>query len=104
IRHFAFSPVQLLRTLDVPAGHTFVVATSGITAAKTGNAKERYNRASFLVREILDRWTAATGREDKTLAAALASSPEASSTIDAILSGHASGDTHPDLLRRRLDH
>jgi len=104
IRHFAFGPVHLLRTLDVPAGHSFVVATSGIAAAKTGNAKERYNRASFLVREILDRWTAATGRSDRTLAIALASSPDASTAIDAILARLPSSDTPSDPLRRRLDH
>jgi galactokinase len=104
IRHFAFGPVHLLRTLDVPAGHTFVVATSGVSAAKTGNAKDRYNRASFLVREILERWTAATGRQDKTLAAALASSPDASATIDALLARQPASDPQNDPLRRRLDH
>ena len=88
----------------MPAGHTFVVATSGIAAAKTGNAKERYNRASLLVREILDRWTSATGRRDRTLAAALGSSAEASATLDAILDRDRSGDGLTDPLRRRLDH
>ena len=104
IRHFSFGPVHLLRTLDVPAGHTFVVATSGISAAKTGNAKESYNRASILVRDILDRWKAATGRHDRTLAVALASSPGASATMDAILAPQHAGDIRPDPLRRRLDH
>ena len=102
IRHFAFGPVQLLRTLDVPAGYTFVVATSGIAAAKTGNAKERYNRASLLVREILDRWVAATGRHDRTLAVALRSSTDASATLDDILD--RAGDRLSDPVRRRLDH
>ena len=104
IRHFAFGPVQLLRTLDVPAGHTFVVATSGVAAAKTGNAKERYNRASLLVSEILDRWTAATGRHDRTLAVALHSSAEASATLDTILGLERSTDVRTDPLRRRLEH
>ncbi len=60
------------RQVTVPAGHLFVVAVSGVIAEKTGAAREAYNRASLAVRAILDAWRAASGREDASLAAAVA--------------------------------
>ena len=44
-------------------------------AAKTGNARERYNRASRLASAVLQRWNEVTERRDATLAAAVRSMP-----------------------------
>ena len=53
VGHFEFCPGRRIASLPVPQGYTFAIASSGIVAQKTGNARERYNRASLLVGEIL---------------------------------------------------
>jgi galactokinase len=53
------------------------VGVSGVTATKTGNARARYNRVADSTRALVRAWNAATGRTDDTLAAALASAPDA---------------------------
>jgi galactokinase len=70
----SFLPVKIERELPLPAGYVFVVGVSGIVADKTGNALERYNRASRIAKTMLDRWKQTTGRKDVSLAAALGSS------------------------------
>jgi galactokinase len=77
----AFAPVRVEREVRWSSEHALVVATSGVRANKTGNARERYNRASLAVRELLSRWNAATGREDATLADAVATSPQAAERL-----------------------
>ncbi len=62
VGHFEFCPVRRVASLPVPAGHVFAVGASGVVAVKTGNARERYNLASTLVSELLERWRAETGR------------------------------------------
>jgi len=61
----------------VPAGLEFVVASSGVEAAKTGGAMERYNRASRLLARVLEVSNAESGRTDPTLMAALSAGPGA---------------------------
>ena len=103
IGHFAFCPVRRVASLPVPPGHLFVVGASGVTAAKTGNARERYNRAALQTAAILERWRASTGRTDATLQAAVTSSAGAVDELRALLEGASGAYTAADLLRR-LDH
>lgn len=84
-----------LTSLPLPSDLTFVVAASGIAAAKTGGAQARYNRAATLVTELVRRWNASTGRSDETLAQAIDSSPEAVGRLREM----AAGDEGP-----RLEH
>lgn len=51
---FSFSPLRRETELDFPDSHTFVVASSGVTAEKTGAARENYNRLSRMVSEITE--------------------------------------------------
>jgi len=100
---YHYFPVARTRQLNVPDELTFVVASSGIAAAKTGSARERYNRASSLVATLVEKWRAATGSEPGTLADALASSPDAADRLRAL------ADDTPDpgeraAQRARLDH
>lgn len=74
---YAFAPVHFERTVPLPHDHVFVIGASGVLAEKTGAALELYNRQARRVYALLDRWRAATGRNDPTLAAALASSDDA---------------------------
>ena len=49
---FSFSPLRHDADFSFPNTHTFVVASSGVTAEKTGAARDSYNRVSRMVSEI----------------------------------------------------
>ena len=100
---YHYRPVTRLRQIPLAPDLIFVVASSGIVADKTGGAREDYNRASNLVRALLERWREATGRHDATLADALASDPGAADTLRGLASG-AHGEFSGIQLRNRLDH
>lgn len=99
---YAFAPVRFEREIALPPGHHFVVAASGIWAEKAGAARERYNRASTLMRRAGELWRAATGRDDTTVGAGLASVPDAGDRLRAILS--RAPETERDALLHRVDH
>lgn len=65
---FAWSPVRHERTVPWPQGYEFVIGVSGVVAAKTGAAKERYNRAARTVRRLVDTWNRMHGSNASTLA------------------------------------
>ena len=55
---FSWAPVRFEQSVGWPATHTFVIGVSGVVAAKTGAAKERYNRAARTARRLVDAWNA----------------------------------------------
>ena len=65
---YAFAPVRFERSVPLPHDHVFVIGVSGVLAEKTGAALALYNRQARRVHALLDRWHAATGRDDATLA------------------------------------
>ena len=58
---FAWAPVRHERSVPWPATHCFVVGVSGVIAAKTGSAKERYNRAARTAHHLVAAWNAGAG-------------------------------------------
>jgi galactokinase len=70
---YSFCPVRYERTVELPADHVFVIATSGVIAEKTGAALESYNRLATLARAATDRWRQTSERTDATLGDALRS-------------------------------
>lgn len=74
---YSFAPARFERTVALPGGYVFAVASSGVIARKTGAALEHYNRAAAQTAELLRRWNTETGRVDRTLAGALESVPGA---------------------------
>lgn len=93
---FGFSPVGLRKRVPWPSEWTFVVAVSGVTAEKTGAARDLYNRASLATREALGMWNSGTGRSDPSLAAAIRSDEDATARLMGMLgSGY---------LRNRVEH
>ena len=86
LSQYSFCPVRHERTVPLPARYLFVVASSGVLAQKTGDALERYNRASLATRAILESWRASSGRADTSLAAAVAHAPDAVDRIRRMLS------------------
>ena len=82
---YSFAPVQFERAVPLPYDHVFVIGASGVLAEKTGGALDLYNRQARRVHALVDRWRAATGRNDATLAAVLASSPDALAQLNGIV-------------------
>ena len=82
---YGFAPVRFERSVPLPFDHVFVIGSSGVLAEKTGSALELYNRQARRVHALLARWCAATGRNDGTLGAALASSRDALDRLRAIV-------------------
>jgi galactokinase len=85
-----FSPVRRERFLPLADEYTFVIASSGVSAAKTGRALEAYNRAALGVSTILRLWRRSTMREDLTLFEALASEADALARLRDIIRRDAS--------------
>jgi len=77
LSQFSFCPARLERRVALDAALAFVVGVSGISASKTGAARERYNAAAAATTRMLDLWRENTGRDDRVLADALASAPDA---------------------------
>lgn len=100
---YRYTPVTVLTGVDLPEHLTFVVAASGIAAEKTGSARERYNRAADLVREIVRVWNTETGRNDPTLQAALESTPDALARVRRLIAS-IPDPTQRTALTRRLEH
>jgi galactokinase len=74
---YSYLPARLHEHIPWPDSHVFVVANSGVTATKTGNAREAYNRTSGSIRALLEKWNAVTGHRHSSLQAALSSGTEA---------------------------
>lgn len=64
LSQFSFSPVVLEKKIILPPELSFVIASSGVIAEKTGAAMAKYNRVSQMVSEIIRAWQGA----EKTLA------------------------------------
>ena len=88
---YAFAPVRFERTVPLPQDHVFAIGVSGVLAEKTGAALDLYNRQARRVHGLIDRWRAATGRDDGTLADVLASSGDALPRLRAIVRDPAVG-------------
>jgi galactokinase len=94
LKQYSFAPIQLERTVLLPAGYVFAIGVSGVSAEKTRGARDQYNRAATLAATVLERARGASGRAEETLAAALASAPDALARIRGLVANE------PDLLQR----
>jgi galactokinase len=85
---YAFCPTRHERSIPFPSGFVFAIGVSGIVASKTGNARDDYNRASLNATRVLDAWRTASGRDDATLAEAVASAPNGAASVRAAIEEH----------------
>lgn len=100
VRRFRYGPVQVEGDVVLPAGLVFAVAVSGVVAAKTGAARERYNQASSLAADAAAAWRRATGCAARHLGAVYSAvAGDADAVARAIRVG-AGADQVCDLLRR----
>jgi galactokinase len=63
----SFSPLRVDRRVPMPAGWTFVVATSGVHASKTGGAQADYNRLAAEISGLVAAWRVQHPRDGRTL-------------------------------------
>jgi galactokinase len=63
----SFSPLRVDRRVRMPHGWTFVVATSGVHASKTGGAQADYNRLAAEVSGLAAAWRARHPGDGRTL-------------------------------------
>ncbi len=100
---FGWMPVRRLGSYALPDTHCFVVASSGVVAEKSAGAREKYNTASLLVKELVSLWNTTTLRRDASLAAAAESDAGAPDALRAMIQPNASERFSAESLRMRLD-
>ena len=101
---YAYAPVRLEEAFPIPEGYCFAIACSGVAAQKTGDARERYNRASYLAATAIEVWNGATGRSDRHLGEAVAAGPGAVERMREILGGAEHAGAGPEDLLDRFEH
>ncbi len=104
LKQYSFCPIRHECTVELPADLAFVIGVSGVVAMKTGAALAKYNHAALAARKALEIWCAVSGRNDLTLAAALASSPDAPARMQEMLRSAKDKEFPSRLLRTRLKH
>ncbi|MDP6046262.1 MAG: galactokinase family protein [Phycisphaerae bacterium] len=100
VGRYSYFPVTMHENLHLDDKYVFAIACSGVSAPKTGSAREKYNRMSRRARVALELWREQTGRDDPHLASAIASSPEAPQQFSDMLSGGADDLTGEELTTR----
>ena len=101
---YRFVPVRPLGDTRMPDDWTFVIASSGIQADKADSVKDRYNRAADGVRALHAIWNRHAAAPARSLADALASSPDAREQLVARIVSSEDGRFSAADLKRRLDH
>lgn len=99
---YAYAPVRLERRVDWPEELAIFVASSGITAQKTGSAMGAYNNLSGEVAAIMQCLRAA-GWDKPTLAAAIGDDPAAAAVVHDILAAARHGEVSTDRLLARFE-
>jgi galactokinase len=101
IGQFSYVPTRLERQIEIPDDIVFVVASSGVVARKTGEARDAYNRLSLLAEAASDLCCRVTGRPAANLARIIAGRPDRYEQLKRILgsSEHPEFETR-DLLER----
>ncbi|HYW49210.1 MAG TPA: galactokinase family protein [Gemmatimonadaceae bacterium] len=100
---FAWMPVRHVGTYGLAPAYRFVIASSGVVAEKSGAARDEYNRASLMVRHLVASWNGSTGREDRSLAAAMESDAGAPDRLRNMIDTIATETFSASSLRLRLD-
>jgi galactokinase len=81
VGQFSYIPAREEGWVPWPTDRVLAIGVSGARASKTGNAQRAYNRAADAVRWLVSQWNGMTYRNDGTLAAALASGPDAAERL-----------------------
>ena len=82
---YAFCPLRSEGVIDLPANHSFVIASSGVIAEKSAGAQASYNAVAERAAAIVDLWNEHHGRSEITLGDVISSSPDAVDGMRAVL-------------------
>jgi len=104
LSQYSYRPVRFERDVEFSPDHVFAIASSGVTAEKTGAAMEKYNRVSELCRCAVQIWNKTTGREDPHLAGAIASDAGATDDLRNILQQTNDKKFSSEELSKRFEH
>lgn len=101
LSQFSYCPIQYQTKMKLPEKYSFIIASSGVDAEKTGTAMEKYNRASILATKIKDLWIEETGFNDQSLFDAIDRSESSVQKIKELISNYDGNKyTSADLLDR----
>jgi galactokinase len=103
VAQYAFCPVREERRLTLSPDWSFVVASSGVAADKSGEARDRYNGVSLSAAAILELWNRSARREDGSLLEAAAAAPDAVERIRNLLRALPVKGFSSERLRARFD-
>jgi galactokinase len=102
LSRYAWCPPRAEGEIALSPDVVFVVAYSGVSAEKTSRALELYNAVSLAAVKIVELWNESTGRADRTLADAVASSSQATSELRILLSGESGSERLRDRFEQFL--
>lgn len=106
---FGWMPVTHEQAVVWPSDYRFVIAVSGVLAAKAGRVRERYNRVSRTAQRIVDSWNNFTGASARTLRevietpGAMTTRGECSGMLQDVLKGAGDKEFSADHLLARVD-
>ncbi|WP_432797343.1 galactokinase family protein [Poriferisphaera sp. WC338] len=103
IVQYGFCPVHHEATIPFDNEQTIIIGTCGVMAEKTRDAKEKYNKASLLARQLISLWHEHVGQKEETLAAIVRSKPNAQQQLHEVISSRSIDDTKKIALIARLD-
>jgi galactokinase len=89
--------------LEVPNGHVFALASSGVHAPKSGSALAKYNRVSLAARKLVELWNKSSGRHDPMLGTAITQVHGATAEIRALAAKARIEGFTPTYLKGRLE-
>lgn len=72
---FSFSPTRFEASVPMPRGYTFAIASSGVSAEKTGAALADYNQLGTLAAAAVESWNRYTGASARHLGQILERAP-----------------------------
>jgi len=104
LSQYSYAPVRFEQSLALPARSLFAIASSGVTAQKTGSAMKYYNRLSNLAADIVRLWNTHTGRSDPNLAAAIAAHSTACHDLRQLLQQTSNDHFTPHEHLQRFEH
>lgn len=87
----------------LPRDCSFVVASSGVTASKTGAVRARYNRGTAVVAALLDLWRAHAEGDPATLGGLAAGPAGALDRLRDMITRYPMDEFGPDELLSRVD-
>lgn len=103
LARYAWDPVRRESLLDLPKGYVFALASSGVHAAKSGAALQKYNRVSLAAKKLVELWNRSEERNDAMLGTAITQVHGATTRIRTLAAKARIDGFTPTYLKGRLE-